>query len=181
MKLIVAIIRPDKLNDVLESLYRAEVKGLTVSRVLGHGARAHLDGAAHALVLVRRLERDRRRRDRGAADRARAGVTGVVEHLELGSRVPRLLAFVGDVKEDAAVTALGGELPAAVARVFCTAAGVAERSILLAEASIAGAGSDVVVDEAALPPETDGAGAPTFLTGTSCRMRPSSEITSSCC
>jgi nitrogen regulatory protein P-II 1 len=37
MKLIVAIIRPDKLNDVLESLYRAEVKGLTVTRVLGHG------------------------------------------------------------------------------------------------------------------------------------------------
>jgi nitrogen regulatory protein P-II 1 len=37
MKLIVAIVRPDKLNDVLESLYRAEVKGLTVSRVLGHG------------------------------------------------------------------------------------------------------------------------------------------------
>ena len=37
MKLIVAIIRPDKLNDVLESLYRADVKGLTVTRVLGHG------------------------------------------------------------------------------------------------------------------------------------------------
>ena len=37
MKLIVAIIRPEKLNDVLESLYRAEVRGLTVSRVLGHG------------------------------------------------------------------------------------------------------------------------------------------------
>ena len=36
MKLIVAIIRPDKLNDVLESLYRADVKGLTVTRVLGH-------------------------------------------------------------------------------------------------------------------------------------------------
>jgi nitrogen regulatory protein P-II 1 len=37
MKLIVAIVRPDKLNDVLERLYRAEVCGLTVSRVLGHG------------------------------------------------------------------------------------------------------------------------------------------------
>ena len=37
MKLIVAIIRPEKLNDVLEGLYRAEVRGLTVSRVLGHG------------------------------------------------------------------------------------------------------------------------------------------------
>ena len=37
MKLIVAIIRPDKLTDVLECLYRAEVRGLTVSRVLGHG------------------------------------------------------------------------------------------------------------------------------------------------
>lgn len=37
MKLIVAIIRPDALNDVLEQLYRAEVRGLTVSKVLGHG------------------------------------------------------------------------------------------------------------------------------------------------
>src|SRR5438477_2953084 len=37
MKLIVAIIRPQRLNEVLEALYRAEVTGLTVSRVLGHG------------------------------------------------------------------------------------------------------------------------------------------------
>ena len=37
MKLIKAIIRPDKLNDVLKSLYRAEVRGLTVSHVRGHG------------------------------------------------------------------------------------------------------------------------------------------------
>jgi nitrogen regulatory protein P-II 1 len=37
MKLIVAIIRPDRLNEVLEALYRAEVTGLTVARVLGHG------------------------------------------------------------------------------------------------------------------------------------------------
>ncbi len=37
MKLIVAIIRPDKLGDVLEALYRAEVRGLTVTRVQGHG------------------------------------------------------------------------------------------------------------------------------------------------
>ena len=37
MKIIIAIIRPDRLNDVLEALYRAEVRGLTVSRVMGHG------------------------------------------------------------------------------------------------------------------------------------------------
>jgi len=37
MKLIVAIIRPDKLSEVLEALYRADVRGLTVSKVLGHG------------------------------------------------------------------------------------------------------------------------------------------------
>ena len=37
MKLIVAIVRPEKLGDVLESLYRAEVRGLTVSSVPGHG------------------------------------------------------------------------------------------------------------------------------------------------
>ena len=37
MKLIVAIIRPDCLNDVLEQLYRSDVRGLTVTKVLGHG------------------------------------------------------------------------------------------------------------------------------------------------
>jgi nitrogen regulatory protein P-II 1 len=37
MKLITAIIRPEKLNDVLEALFNAEVHGLTISRAQGHG------------------------------------------------------------------------------------------------------------------------------------------------
>ena len=37
MKLITAIIRPEKLNEVLEALFRAEVRGLSISRVQGHG------------------------------------------------------------------------------------------------------------------------------------------------
>ena len=37
MKLVVAIERPEKLSAVLESLFRAEVRGLTLSRVQGHG------------------------------------------------------------------------------------------------------------------------------------------------
>ncbi len=37
MKLVVAVVRPDKVNEVLEALYRAEVRGLTMSRVQGHG------------------------------------------------------------------------------------------------------------------------------------------------
>ena len=37
MKLVVAVVRPEKLNDVLEALFRAEVQGLTISRVQGHG------------------------------------------------------------------------------------------------------------------------------------------------
>jgi nitrogen regulatory protein P-II 1 len=37
MKLIVAIIRPEKLNEVLEALFQADVRGITVSRVEGHG------------------------------------------------------------------------------------------------------------------------------------------------
>lgn len=37
MKLIVAIIRPEKLNDVLEALFQADVRGITVTRVEGHG------------------------------------------------------------------------------------------------------------------------------------------------
>ncbi len=37
LKLIIAIVRPEKANDVLESLYRAEVRGVSMSRVQGHG------------------------------------------------------------------------------------------------------------------------------------------------
>ena len=37
MKLVVAIVRPEKLTDVLEALFLAEVRGLTLNRVQGHG------------------------------------------------------------------------------------------------------------------------------------------------
>ena len=37
MKLVVAIIRQEQLNEVLEQLFNANVTGLTISRVLGHG------------------------------------------------------------------------------------------------------------------------------------------------
>ncbi|HPJ37873.1 MAG TPA: P-II family nitrogen regulator [Spirochaetota bacterium] len=37
MKLITAIIQPDKLDCVREALYAAEIKRITVSRVTGHG------------------------------------------------------------------------------------------------------------------------------------------------
>ena len=34
MKLVIAVIRPEKLHEVLEALFHAEVKGLTIARVL---------------------------------------------------------------------------------------------------------------------------------------------------
>ena len=37
MKLVIGIVRPEKANDVLEALYRADVRGVSLSRVQGHG------------------------------------------------------------------------------------------------------------------------------------------------
>ena len=37
MKLVIGIVRPERANDVLESLYRSEVRGFSISRVQGHG------------------------------------------------------------------------------------------------------------------------------------------------
>jgi nitrogen regulatory protein P-II 2 len=37
MKMIIAIIKPTKLEEVINQLYKAEVNLLTVSEVLGHG------------------------------------------------------------------------------------------------------------------------------------------------
>jgi nitrogen regulatory protein P-II 1 len=44
MKMVVAIVRPERLTYVLEELYKAEVQGLTISRVQGHGGeREHVE------------------------------------------------------------------------------------------------------------------------------------------
>jgi nitrogen regulatory protein P-II 1 len=37
VKLVIGIVRPEKANDVLEALYRAEVRGISMTRVQGHG------------------------------------------------------------------------------------------------------------------------------------------------
>jgi nitrogen regulatory protein P-II 1 len=37
MKLVIGIVRPEKANEVLEALYRAEVRGFSMSPVQGHG------------------------------------------------------------------------------------------------------------------------------------------------
>ena len=37
MKLVVAIVRPERVNAVLEELFKADVQGLTISHVDGHG------------------------------------------------------------------------------------------------------------------------------------------------
>ena len=37
MKLVIGIVRPERANEVLEELYRANVRGVSMSRVQGHG------------------------------------------------------------------------------------------------------------------------------------------------
>ncbi len=43
MKLITAIIQPDKLDEVREALIDAEIERITVSRVTGHGKQESID------------------------------------------------------------------------------------------------------------------------------------------
>ena len=37
MKLVIGIVRPERANEVLAALYRAEVRGVSLARVQGHG------------------------------------------------------------------------------------------------------------------------------------------------
>jgi nitrogen regulatory protein PII len=37
VKLVIGIVRPEKASDVLEALYRADIRGFSMSRVQGHG------------------------------------------------------------------------------------------------------------------------------------------------
>ncbi|MEJ2663787.1 MAG: P-II family nitrogen regulator [Spirochaetia bacterium] len=59
MKLIIAIIQPDKLEDVKDELYKADVNLITVSEVLGHGRQKGITeiyrGAVESGNLLRKI------------------------------------------------------------------------------------------------------------------------------
>ena len=86
MKLVVAIIRPDRLNDVLEALYRADVRGLTISKVRGHGGETE-DVETYRGTTVKVALHDKIRLEIGVSDHfveptvrtiLKAGTTGQV-------------------------------------------------------------------------------------------------------
>jgi nitrogen regulatory protein P-II 1 len=62
MKLVVAIVRPERLNDVLAALFHAEVRGLTITRVDGHGGETeHVEtyrGTTVKMVLSEKVRLD---------------------------------------------------------------------------------------------------------------------------
>ncbi len=37
MKMVIGVVRPEKANDVLEALFRAKIRGVSMSKVQGHG------------------------------------------------------------------------------------------------------------------------------------------------
>lgn len=52
MKLIIAIIRPEKLGDVKRALFKAGVTGITVTRVAGHGGEQEIVEAYRGSTVV---------------------------------------------------------------------------------------------------------------------------------
>jgi nitrogen regulatory protein P-II 1 len=52
MKLIIAIIRPEKLGDVKKALYAVGVTGITISRVAGHGGEREIVEAYRGSTVV---------------------------------------------------------------------------------------------------------------------------------
>jgi nitrogen regulatory protein P-II 1 len=62
VKLITAIVRPEKLPEVLEALFKAEVRGLTICRAQGHGGETeHVEtyrGSTVKMELVDKVRLD---------------------------------------------------------------------------------------------------------------------------
>jgi nitrogen regulatory protein P-II 1 len=60
MKLITAVIRPERLRDVKEALFRVGVTGMTLSRVSGHGGEReiveHYRGSAFVLEFREKVK-----------------------------------------------------------------------------------------------------------------------------
>ncbi len=90
MKLIVAIVRPERVSAVLEELYNAQVEGLTITRVQGHGGeREHVETYRGTTVKIELSEKVRF--DIGVSD---AFVQPTVDAILRGGRT----GMVGDGK-----------------------------------------------------------------------------------
>ena len=90
MKLVIGIVRLEKANDVLESLYRAEVRGVTMSRVQGHGGELERVETYRGTTVQMSLE-DKMRFEIAVSD---SFVEPAVEALRAGARTGE----VGDGK-----------------------------------------------------------------------------------
>lgn len=120
MKLITAIIRPERLNDVLEALFRAEVRGLTISPARGHGGEREEVETYRGTTVKMELV-DKVRLDIGVSDpfveATVAAITGAARTGEVGDGkifvlpVERVIRIRTGEEDRAAVT------PAAVAPV----------------------------------------------------------------
>ena len=53
MRLITTIVRPDRLPEVKEALFRAGVTGITITRVSGHGGEQEVVGQYQGATVVR--------------------------------------------------------------------------------------------------------------------------------
>ncbi len=56
MKLVKAIVRPSTLSDVLRALYAADITGLTVSNVRGHGGEVEVVGTYRGTTAKMELQ-----------------------------------------------------------------------------------------------------------------------------
>jgi nitrogen regulatory protein PII len=90
VKLVIGIVRLEKANDVLESLYRAEVRGVTMSRVQGHGGELERVETYRGTTVQMSLE-DKMRFEIAVSD---SFVAPAVEALRSGARTGE----VGDGK-----------------------------------------------------------------------------------
>jgi nitrogen regulatory protein P-II 1 len=85
MKLVVAIVRPERLSAVLEELFKAEVEGLTISRVQGHGGeREHVETYRGTTVKMELSEK--MRLDIGVSDHfVKPTVAAIMKGAQTGS------------------------------------------------------------------------------------------------
>jgi nitrogen regulatory protein PII len=86
VKLVIGIVRPEKANDVLESLYRADVRGVSISRGQGHGG--ELDRVETYRGTTVKM---------GLADKVRFEIAVSDEFVEVTVEALRAGAVTGDV------------------------------------------------------------------------------------
>ena len=109
MKLIIAVVRPERLRSVKEALFRVGVTGMTLSRVSGHGGEQELVEHYRGSALVLEF-RDKVRIEMAVSEPfVEPTINAILSSARTGQPLERVIRIRTGERDNGALTAVNAD------------------------------------------------------------------------